>query len=61
MIILTYCKLFPAALGTRVRALVLAHGTYTNPVRTTSMAGLYTALQKPILEPLCALVVGDFP
>lgn len=61
MIALTYCKLFPEALGTRVRGLVLAHGTYTNPVRTTTKAGLYTALQKPVLEPLCHLMVWLAP
>ena len=61
MIILTYCKLFPGKLGTRVSSLVLAHGTYMNPVKTTSMAGLYTALQKPVLEPLCHLMVWLSP
>lgn len=61
MIILTYCKLFPEALGTRVHRLVLAHGTYTNPVKTTSKASLYTALQKPVLEPLCHLMVWLAP
>lgn len=61
MILLTYCKLFPAALGTRVRALVLAQSTYTNPVRTTARSGLYTALQKPLLEPLCHLMVWLAP
>ena len=35
--------------------------TYTNPVRTTSNAALYTALQKPILEPLCHLMVWSSP
>src|SRR3712207_290597 len=35
MVILTFCRLFPAALGTRVAGLVLAHATYTNPMRTT--------------------------
>ena len=61
MIILTYCKLFPGKLGTRVSSLVLAHGTYTNPVKTTSLAGLYAALQKPVLEPLCHLMVWLSP
>jgi pimeloyl-ACP methyl ester carboxylesterase len=61
MIILTYCKLFPEALGTRVRSLVLAQTTYTNPVKTTAMAGLYTALQRPVLEPLCSLMVWLSP
>ena len=39
MITLTFCKEFPEALGTRVAGLVLVHTTYTNPVRTTQMAG----------------------
>src|SRR4051812_14059356 len=34
MIILTFCKLFPAALGSRVCGLVLTHTTPTDPVRT---------------------------
>ena len=61
MIILTYCKLFPHALGTRVRGLVLAHSTYTNPLRTMSGASFYTAIQKPILEPLCHLMIWLSP
>ncbi|HWG44996.1 MAG TPA: alpha/beta hydrolase, partial [Gemmataceae bacterium] len=61
MIILTFCRLFPQALGSRICGLVLAHTTYTNPVKTTSLAGLYTALQKPVLEPLCHLIVWLAP
>lgn len=61
MTTLTYCKLYPNALGTRVRGLVLTHGTYTNPVRTTKHAWLYTALQKPVLEPLCHLMIWLSP
>jgi pimeloyl-ACP methyl ester carboxylesterase len=61
MISLTYCKLHPELLGTRVRGLILAHGTYTNPVRTTNHAWLYAALQKPVLEPLCHLMIWLSP
>jgi pimeloyl-ACP methyl ester carboxylesterase len=61
MTILTYCKLFPEALGTRVERIVLAHGTYTNPVKTSSKPRLHTALQKPLLEPLCHLMVWLSP
>jgi pimeloyl-ACP methyl ester carboxylesterase len=61
MIILTFCKLFPEALGTRVCGLVLAHTTYTNPVRTMQSAGIYTALQKPVLQPLCHLMIWLAP
>ena len=61
MITLTFCKVFPEALGTRVMGLVLAHTSYTNPVRTTSMAGLYTALEKPVLIPLMYLTIALWP
>ena len=37
MITLTFCKVFPKALGRRVAGLVLAHTSHTNPVRTTKM------------------------
>ncbi len=61
MITLTFCKLFPEKLGTRVAGLVLAHTSYTNPVRTTSMAGLYTALESPVLIPLLYLTIALWP
>ena len=61
MITLTFCKLFPEALGTRVAGLVLAHTSYTNPVRTTQMAALYTALEKPLLIPLIYLTIALWP
>lgn len=61
MILLTFCRLFPEALGHRVSGLVLAQTTYTNPVKTTSKAAFYTAIQKPVLEPLCHLMVWLAP
>ncbi len=61
MIALTFCRLFPQALGSRVRGLVIAHSTYTNPVKTTSKPALYTTLQKPVLEPLCHLMIWLAP
>jgi pimeloyl-ACP methyl ester carboxylesterase len=61
MILLTYCRLFHEALGRRVSGLVLAQTTPTNPVKTTSMAPLYAALQKPVLEPLCHLMIWLAP
>jgi hypothetical protein len=57
MIILTCCRLFPELLSRRVRGVALVHTTYTNPVRTTAQRGLYTALQKPVLEPLLHLTI----
>ena len=61
MIILTYCKLFPEKMGQRVRSLVIAQSTYTNPVKTTRLSGLMQALQKPLLEPLAHLMVWLSP
>jgi pimeloyl-ACP methyl ester carboxylesterase len=61
MITLTYCKEFPEALATRVAGLVLVHTSYTNPVRTTQMATLYTALEKPVLIPLMYLTIALWP
>jgi pimeloyl-ACP methyl ester carboxylesterase len=57
MIILTFCRLFPGALGTRVRGLALVQTTYTNPVRTTTLASLFTALERPVLVPLLRLTI----
>ena len=40
---------------------MLAHTTYTNPVRTTAKHRLYSALQKPVLEPLLHLAIWLSP
>jgi pimeloyl-ACP methyl ester carboxylesterase len=61
MIVLTFCKLFPEACEQRVAGLVLAHTTYTNPVRTARMAPLYTALEKPVLVPLLRMTIALWP
>jgi pimeloyl-ACP methyl ester carboxylesterase len=61
MIILTYCRLFADKLTERIAGLVLAQTTYTNPAKTTQWAGLMQALQKPLLEPMCHLMVWLSP
>lgn len=61
MIILTFCRLFPEALGARVAGLVLTHTTYTNPVRTTQGAAFYSAIEKPVLKPLMYLTIALSP
>ncbi len=61
MITLTFCRLFPQALGTRVAGLILVHTTYTNPVRTTTLATLNTALERPVLVPLLHLMIWLAP
>jgi pimeloyl-ACP methyl ester carboxylesterase len=61
MTILTFCRLFPEALGERVRGLGLVHTTYINPVRTARLAGLFTALERPLIVPLLYLTIGLSP
>jgi predicted esterase len=61
MIKLTFCRLFPEELGTRVAGLVLVHTTYVNPVRTTTLARLNTALERPVLVPLLHLMIWVSP
>lgn len=61
MIVLTYCKLFPQKVATQVSGLVLAHSTFTNPIRTTRGAAILEVIQKPIIEPLCYLMIWLSP
>ncbi|HSJ04505.1 MAG: alpha/beta fold hydrolase [Verrucomicrobium sp.] len=61
MITLTYCRLFPAALGSKVSGIVLTHTTPTNPVRTTSGAAFYSAIETPVLKPLMYLTMVVSP
>jgi pimeloyl-ACP methyl ester carboxylesterase len=61
MTTLTFCKEFPEWLRHRVAGLVLVHTTYTNPVRTTRMAGFYTAIERPVIIPLLYLTIALWP
>jgi pimeloyl-ACP methyl ester carboxylesterase len=61
MITLTFCRLFQPELRRRVAGLVLINTTYTNPVRTTSFSGFFSAIQRPILEPLLHVVTWISP
>lgn len=57
MINLTFCKLYPEDLGTRVAGIVEVDSSYTNPVRTTKNSKLNLALQKPVAEPILHAMV----
>ncbi len=61
MIALTYCREYPEALGSRVAGLVLAHTTYTNPIRTAFLAKFFTAIEKPVIIPLLHLMIALWP
>lgn len=61
MINLTFCRLFPEQLGSRVAGLILVDTTYTNPVKTCIFSGLVRKLQKPLLEPVLYLTTVLWP
>jgi pimeloyl-ACP methyl ester carboxylesterase len=61
MIQQTFSRLFPTYLGRQVSGVVMLHTTYTNPVKTASLRGLLTAIQKPILTPLMYLTIALWP
>lgn len=61
MINLTFSRLFPEQLGTRVAGLILVDTTYTNPVKTCIFSGLVRKLQQPLLEPVLYLTILLWP
>ncbi|HEY9829709.1 MAG TPA: alpha/beta hydrolase [Stenomitos sp.] len=61
MLTLTFCRLFPEQLGSRVAGLILVDTTYTNPVKTAIGSKVLRAVQKPLLEPLLYLTIGLSP
>ncbi|MEH2372340.1 alpha/beta fold hydrolase [Nostoc sp.] len=61
MINLTFCRLFPEQLGSRVAGLILVDTTYTNPVKTCIFSNLVRKLQKPLLEPVLYLTTVLWP
>lgn len=61
MATLALCRRFPERLGPRVAGLVLVNTTDLDPVRTTTAAGLFAALRRPVLVPLLWLTVWLWP
>lgn len=61
MVILTYCTQVGKNVNQRIKGLILQHTTYTNPTHTSILSGLLTAIQKPILEPICYIMIGLWP
>ena len=57
MVILNLLAKHRQALDSPVKAIILEHTTYTNPLKTIMAAPLLTALQKPVLEPACWLMI----
>jgi pimeloyl-ACP methyl ester carboxylesterase len=61
MVILTYCTQVGNYIQERVKGIILQHTTFTNPSRTSILSGLLTTIQKPVLYPLCYLMIGLWP
>lgn len=60
MIILTYCTKVAKSLE-NIRGLILEHTTYTNPTKTVLFNKVLSAIQKPVLEPLCWIMIALSP
>lgn len=60
MIIMTYCTKVAKSLS-NIKGLILEHTTYTNPVKTALFNKVLTAIQKPVLEPLCYIMIALSP
>jgi pimeloyl-ACP methyl ester carboxylesterase len=61
MICQTFCRLYPQLLKRRIAGLVLIHTTYTNPLNTALGAGLWKAIEKPVIVPLNQLMIWLAP
>jgi pimeloyl-ACP methyl ester carboxylesterase len=57
MTILTFLAKNKDANRPKIKGAILENTTYTNPVRTIIFSKVMTAIQKPVLEPLCWLLI----
>jgi pimeloyl-ACP methyl ester carboxylesterase len=57
MTILTLVAKNKNIIQTRIKGIILEHTTYTNPVKTIFFRRVMTAIQKPILVPLCWILI----
>jgi pimeloyl-ACP methyl ester carboxylesterase len=61
MIILTLLGKHAATLTQPIKGIILEHTTYLNPVNTTIFDKLMRAIEKPIIVPLCYLMIALSP
>jgi pimeloyl-ACP methyl ester carboxylesterase len=57
MTILTLVAKHKQALPTAIKGVILEHTTYTNPVKTIIFRNVMTAIQKPVLVPICWMLI----
>jgi pimeloyl-ACP methyl ester carboxylesterase len=61
MIILTYCCHISKNLGQRVKGIILQHTTFTNPTHTSIASRLLMLIEKPVLYPICYIMIALSP
>lgn len=61
MIILTYCTQLSKNLEQRVKGIILQHTTFTNPTYTSILSGLLRTIQRPVLYPICYVMIALSP
>jgi pimeloyl-ACP methyl ester carboxylesterase len=61
MTILTFLAKYKKDISARIKGVILEHTTYTNPVKTSILSRLLTAIQKLVLVPICYLMIGLSP
>jgi pimeloyl-ACP methyl ester carboxylesterase len=61
MVILTYCTQIAKNLNKKVKGIILQHTTFKNPVHTSILSKLLVAIQKPVLYPICYLMIALSP
>ncbi|MDB5193056.1 MAG: alpha/beta hydrolase [Segetibacter sp.] len=61
MVILTYCTQVGKNVNQKVKGIVLQHTTFTNPTLTSIASGLLRAIEKPILYPICYIMIALSP
>ena len=61
MVILTYCSQIAKNENQKVKGIILQHTTFKNPLHTSILSRLLLAIQKPVLYPLCYLMIALSP
>ena len=57
----TLFRACPEAVRRKVAGVVLVDTTFENPLRTMWLSGLWLALQRPLIEPICHLTMALWP
>src|SRR5687768_14050001 len=63
MATLAFCRRFPEHLSPRgrVAGVALVNSTYTTPLATTTAGGFFSAIRRPVLEPLLHVTIWLWP